>query len=47
MPMSFILEQTSRFPDLTWRVIWGESAASSDYSVYVDATMGAYLEKAH
>lgn len=45
--MSFVLEQTRRFPDLTWRVIWGESAAASDYSVYVDATLGTYLEKAH
>ncbi len=47
MPISFVLEQTNRFPDLTWRVIWGESAAASDYSVYVDATLGTYLEKAH
>jgi len=47
MPMSYVLEQTKRFPDLTWRVIWGESAAASDYSVYVDATLGTYLEKAH
>jgi hypothetical protein len=47
MQLSFVLEQTKRFPDLTWRVIWGESAAASDYSVYVDATLGTYLEKAH
>ena len=32
---------------LTWRVIWGDSVSSSDYSVYVDATTGTYLEKAH
>ncbi|MBZ5607011.1 MAG: hypothetical protein LAP38_02040 [Acidobacteriia bacterium] len=47
MPISYVLEQTSRFPDLAWRVIWGESASSSDYSVFVDATLGKYLEKAH
>jgi hypothetical protein len=47
MPISYVLEQTKRFPDLTWRVIWGESAAASDYSIYVDATQGTYLEKAH
>lgn len=44
--ISFLLEQTSRFPDLTWRVIWGESAAASDYSVFVDATLAKYLQKA-
>jgi len=47
MPISFVLEQTNRFPDLTWRVIWGQSAAASDYSVFVDATLGKYLQKAH
>ena len=47
MPVSFLVEQTSRFPDLTWRVIWGESASASDYSVFVDASMGRFIEKAH
>ena len=47
MPITYVLEQTKRFPDPTWRVIWGESASSSDYSVYVDATLGTYIEKAH
>jgi len=47
MPISYLLEQTNRFPDLTWRVIWGESASSSDYSVFVDATLGQVLAKAH
>src|SRR5579883_107918 len=47
MPISFVLEQTNRFPDLTWRVIWGESASTSDYSVFVDATMGKFLQTAH
>lgn len=46
-PLSFILEKTNRFPDLTWRVIWGESVSTSDYSVYVDATTGKFLEKMH
>ncbi len=47
MPISFLLEQTNRFPDLTWRVIWGESASASDYSVFVDATLGKFVETAH
>lgn len=46
-PISFVLEQTNRFPDLTWRVIWGESASASDYSVFVDASTGKFLQKAH
>jgi hypothetical protein len=47
MPISFVLEQTNRFPDLTWRVIWGDSASASDYSVFVDASTGKFLQKAH
>jgi len=47
MPISYLLEQTNRFPELTWRVIWGASASSSDYSIFVDATMGTFIEKAH
>src|SRR5579863_3410799 len=47
MPISFLLEQTNRFPSLTWRVIWGESPLSSDYSVFVDASTGKFIEKAH
>lgn len=46
-PISFLLEQTNRFPDLTWRVIWGESVSASDYSVFVDASTGKYLETMH
>ncbi|HTS49943.1 MAG TPA: hypothetical protein VMH05_18470 [Bryobacteraceae bacterium] len=47
MPISFLLEQTKRFPELTWRVIWGASPSTSDYSVFVDASMGTFIEKAH
>lgn len=47
MPISYLLEQTNRFPELTWRVIWGASASTSDYSVFVDATSGKFIEKAH
>ncbi len=46
-PMSFILERTRQFPDVAWRVIWGQSVASSDYSVFVDASTGKFLEKMH
>jgi hypothetical protein len=44
MNISFLLEQNNKFPQLTWRVIWGESVGTSNYSVFVDATTGEYLE---
>ena len=44
-PMMFILEKTRRFPDLAWRVIWGESVSTSEYTVFVDASTGKFLQK--
>lgn len=46
-PITYLMEQTRRFPDVTWRVIWGDSVSTSDYSVFVDASTGKFLEKAH
>lgn len=43
-PVTFLLEQTTRHPNLAWRVIWGTSVGTSNYSVYVDASTGLYLE---
>ena len=45
--ISYLLEHNKRFPDPSWRVIWGESVSSSDYSVFVDATTGMFLERMH
>ena len=39
-PVTFLLEATTRFPNPTWRVLWGTSASSAEYSVFVDATTG-------
>jgi hypothetical protein len=39
----FVLEQTTRFPNLTWRSVWGDSISTSAYSVFVDASSGEYL----
>jgi hypothetical protein len=47
MPISFQLEKINRFSTPVWRVIWGESAGTSNYSVYVDASLGHFLEKMH
>ena len=43
-PISFLLESTSKHPDPYWRVIWGESVGTSNFSVIVDAATGLYLE---
>jgi hypothetical protein len=44
-PVVMLLEMNSRFPDLTWRIIWGQSVGASEYSVFVDATTGKFLER--
>jgi hypothetical protein len=44
MPVHFLLEFTPRFPLPAWRVFWGETLGSSDYSVFVDCTTGKYLQ---
>jgi hypothetical protein len=46
-PVTFLMEVTRRYPDVTWRVVWGDSVGTSDYSVFVDGTTGKYLEKMH
>jgi hypothetical protein len=47
MPITFLLEQTSRFPDPAWRVVWGESVGTSGFSIFVDAMTGSYLTTMH
>jgi len=44
-PVNFILEQTPRFPYVAWRVFWGESVSSSEYTVFINATTGQFLER--
>jgi len=43
-PITIMLERTPRFPNPVWRVIWGESAGTSNFSIYVDASTGEYLQ---
>jgi hypothetical protein len=40
----FLLEQTPRFPDPAWRVVWGDSVSTSGFSVFVDASSGEFLQ---
>ena len=46
-PIIILLERTSRHPDPAWRIVWGESVGTSAFSVFVDASTGAYLETMH
>ena len=39
------LEFTRLYPEAAWRVLWGESVAMSDRSIYVSAGSGRYLGK--
>jgi hypothetical protein len=43
-PVIFTLEKIKRFPNPAWRVIWGTSVSTSNFSVYVDASSGDYLQ---
>lgn len=43
-PVTFVLESSDRFPNPYWRVVWGESVGTSNYSIFVDATTGEYLQ---
>lgn len=45
--ITFLLEKIDRFPDVVWRVIWGESLGQSNFSVFVDASTGGFLETMH
>jgi hypothetical protein len=42
MPINFLLEG-GEFPNPAWRVIWGASVGTSNFSIYVDASIGDYL----
>jgi len=44
MPVTFLLELTPRHPGPAWRVIWGTSVTTSNYSILVDSATGDYLE---
>jgi hypothetical protein len=43
-PINYVLELIPRFPNPAWRVIWGESVGTSNYSIFVDASTGEYLQ---
>ncbi len=44
-PITLLLEKDPQFPDPVWRVVWGESVGTSNFSIFVDASTGAFQEK--
>ena len=38
----FALEYTDRYPDPSWRIYWGDSVSTAEWSVFIDATTGEY-----
>lgn len=43
LPVNFRLESTPRYPNLYWRVLFGDSVSSSVHSVFIDASTGDFL----
>jgi hypothetical protein len=43
-PILIVLERTNKHPNPAWRIVWGESLGTSNFSVLIDASTGAYLE---
>ena len=44
MPISFLLELTPRHTDPVWRVVWGESVATSGFSILIDSATGEHVQ---
>ena len=43
-PITILLERTTKHPNPAWRIVWGDSVGTSDFSVLIDASTGEYLE---
>jgi hypothetical protein len=41
-PINFLLEKNDKYPDPSWRVVWGDSVGTSNFSVYVDCSTGDF-----
>lgn len=46
-PISLMLEKNNKFPDPVWRVIWGESVGTANFSIFIDASTGSFQSKMH
>lgn len=38
----FVLEYTSRYPNPSWRIYWGDSVSTAEWSVFIDSATGEY-----
>ncbi|MBK5295497.1 MAG: hypothetical protein JJE04_27940 [Acidobacteriia bacterium] len=47
IPITMVLENIKQFPNPVWRVLWGQSIGTSNFSIYVDASTGDYLQTMH
>ena len=47
MTITYQLAETDPYNNAAWRVLWGESASTSEFSVLIDATTGVYVETLH
>lgn len=43
-PIFFQLEKTKELQNPAWRVVWGSSISTSNFSIYVDASTGDYVK---
>jgi hypothetical protein len=43
-PIFFLLEKTKELQNPAWRVVWGSSISTSNFSIYVDASTGDYVK---
>lgn len=47
VPITYEISYTPKHPQPAYRIIWGDSVATSAYSVLVDAATGEYAETLH
>jgi hypothetical protein len=47
MPVMVQVEKVRQFSNPVYRIIWGTSVSTSNYSIYVDASSGEYLSTMH
>ncbi len=46
-PITILLEKNDRYPDPVWRIIWGESVGTANFSIFIDASTGDVQEIMH
>jgi hypothetical protein len=46
-PVNYIVELNTENQNPSWRVLWGESVGTSNFSILVDASTGKYMKTLH